>query len=889
MRIVFTYFLILFCILSCKEKDPLYNQTLNDLKSKIELLKNTNNGSGAYNLAITLQNELLGNKNSYKLTKEEVGSLQFLYAYMPINDMAENSFEYFVNVTKQAYKTKQMEWSKNVTPELFKYFILPPRVNNETLDNAREIFFDELYPRVKDLSMYDAVIEINHWLREKIVYQPTDGRTTPPLQTVARAYGRCGEESTVAVTALRAMGIPSRQVYVPRWAHTNSNHAWVEVWVDNTWYYLGACEPEPMLDRGWFTASASRAMLVNTYAYGKLEPSDYTQIKGEIISKNKCFTEVSNISTYAPVKKAVVKVVDSMNNPLPNVDVSFEIINGNNIASLAERKTDKNGIASLTTGLGTFIIEAFYSDIKDYYAIRELNVSNIDTLLISLDKDERLVAKNNIVVNDYRITPPAETRFPTALTEQMQQIHDMKCAIDDSIRLAYTQTFRFADLSQAQAFSDKIIDKGLSPNLKENLTNILSKSLVGGVNIESFLLSIDPKNLDLAVELLSILRVKDLQEISLSTYLDYLNGILKLSNKIILNPRFSNELPVAYKLRFWDELVNNGMENSDSLSQVYNAINNILSKITLLPESEINPRNFFMTPISILDFGMADNANYLVFARALFNTVGIDSRVNSITSGLEILVNNKWVDFPVKTVKQIEAPVKSSELIINDPIGKKMGRKYLLQKWSGSSYKNVDEFSYGSDGLYRIITGIRAADGTVLTRIMFFEVEPNSKRIVNVEWYPLEENDLVVIGNMNAEWKYTDSSNNLTSIINCVGRNFFVLGFLEPTKEPSQHFIRELSVVGENLELPVILLFNDSDKMNFFFKQNYNLKSNINYGFDSEDIILKGLQSSLMTQDLQARLPVIIVADSFGNIYYQSIGYNIGIPETITKLNLPIK
>ena len=32
----------------------------------------------------------------------------------------------------------------------------------------------------------------------------------------------------------------SRQVYTPRWAHTDDNHAWVEAWVNGKWYFLGA-------------------------------------------------------------------------------------------------------------------------------------------------------------------------------------------------------------------------------------------------------------------------------------------------------------------------------------------------------------------------------------------------------------------------------------------------------------------------------------------------------------------------------------------------------------------------------------------------------------------------------------------------------------------------
>ena len=73
---------------------------------------------------------------------------------------------------------------------------------------------------------------------------------------VKTAYGRCGEESTFTVAALRSVGIPTRQVYTPRWAHTDDNHAWVEAWVDvngTSWVLAN----EPVLNLGWFNAPAS--------------------------------------------------------------------------------------------------------------------------------------------------------------------------------------------------------------------------------------------------------------------------------------------------------------------------------------------------------------------------------------------------------------------------------------------------------------------------------------------------------------------------------------------------------------------------------------------------------------------------------------------------------
>ncbi len=88
------------------------------------------------------------------------------------------------------------------------------------------------------MSLEDAILEINHWCHEKVTYTPTDARTRGPIAVMATGKGRCGEESTFTVSALRAAGIPARQVYTPRWAHTDDNHAWVEAWADGKWHFL---------------------------------------------------------------------------------------------------------------------------------------------------------------------------------------------------------------------------------------------------------------------------------------------------------------------------------------------------------------------------------------------------------------------------------------------------------------------------------------------------------------------------------------------------------------------------------------------------------------------------------------------------------------------------
>ena len=189
---------------------------------------------------------------------------------MPLADFTDYPLSYYLDCVQSSFKTREeMGW--NVPERIFRHFVLPIRVNNEKLDTARMAFAREIKPRIEGMSMKDAILEVNHWCHEKLTYKPSDARTLSPLASAMSTLARCGEESTFTVTALRSVGIPARQVYTPRWAHTDDNHAWVEAWADGEWYFMGACEPEPVLNLGWFNAPASRGMLMHTRVFGRYD------------------------------------------------------------------------------------------------------------------------------------------------------------------------------------------------------------------------------------------------------------------------------------------------------------------------------------------------------------------------------------------------------------------------------------------------------------------------------------------------------------------------------------------------------------------------------------------------------------------------------------------
>ena len=288
-----------------------------------------------------------------EMSEQQREALTFLYAYMPLGDITDYSGEFFLENIDYSLKAKEeMPWGKLIPEREFRHFVLPIRVNNENLDHSRKVFYEELKDRVKNLSLHDAVLEVNHWCHEKVVYTPSDARTSSPLASVKTAYGRCGEESTFTVAALRSVGIPARQVYTPRWAHTDNNHAWVEAWVDGEWCFLGACEPEPVLNLGWFNSPASRGMLMHTKAFGRYNGPE------EVMQCTPNYTEINVIDNYAPCAKADVQVLDANGQPVEGANVEFKVYNYAEFYTVANKQTDAAGKTFLTAGMGDMLVWA---------------------------------------------------------------------------------------------------------------------------------------------------------------------------------------------------------------------------------------------------------------------------------------------------------------------------------------------------------------------------------------------------------------------------------------------------------------------------------------------------------------------------------------------------
>ena len=319
---------------------------------------------------------------------------EFMYSTLPLSDVGDYPFSLFLAYADHAvFLWENCPWLDGVCAEDFLNYILYPRVNSEDLTDCRALFCEALRDRIQGRTARVAALEANNWCYEQATYHSTSARTASPLTVIRGGYGRCGEESVLLVSVLRSIGICARQVYVPRWSHTESNHAWVELLIDGSWHFTGACEPKPVLDNGWFTYAASRAMIVHSRVFGHylakrqqadpVNKNEYagclgnralseglpasmagqdergTRLPDEVIGHDGIVTVLNQTARYASVKRFRVSVQGENGKSAAGVSVRYEIVNGGVFFPVAEQVTDEDGNTEITLGLGTIRLSAF--------------------------------------------------------------------------------------------------------------------------------------------------------------------------------------------------------------------------------------------------------------------------------------------------------------------------------------------------------------------------------------------------------------------------------------------------------------------------------------------------------------------------------------------------
>ena len=747
--------------------------------------------------------------------------VDWLYASMPLPDSLQYPRSFWeANVAKTLEVRREMGW--NIPEREFRHFVLPLRVNNETLDDFRTVYADTLCRRVKGLSLADAALEINHWCHEQATYQPSDGRTSAPMATVRRGTGRCGEESVLTVAALRAAGIPARQVYTPRWAHTDDNHAWVEVWVDGKWHFMGACEPAATLDNAWFNGPVSRALLLHTKVYGHYEGPE------DVIRRTPCYTEINVIRGYVPARRTVVTVLDG-GVPVEGATVSFHIYNYAEFYPVASYETGPDGQAALDTGLGDLLVWVRKGE--------RFGFAKASGEEVTVSLDHRLGERFSA---DLDIVPPMENPIPAGATPEREAENQRRLAEEDAVRAAHPHNNPDLDAfltehgSRGRFLADLLTEKDRGDVMRDVLDDVMACDAG----------SIDPDVLSPRVEL-EPLRPFRAEVRSSRLHLDNPGAVTRwVRDSIRLvedrNPQQLRTAPVAV----WRA------RKADALGRDI----------------------FFVALCRALGFPARLDA---VTGKTQYRS----EDGSWVDVDLEGMAQEQVA--PQGTVLLQYAPggpVRVPEYYRHYTITRLTPEGTRLMEYeedgpARNSY-TLDE------GCYLLTSGNRLADGSALVHLEFFSVGEGQDVTVPLVLREAEQG-LSVLGMMDPEAPFLrEGAQASQSLLSATGRGYFLLMVAGGKDEPTSHALRELTAAAGDLKAwgrPVVVLGGDASSL-------APLRAALPDAVSGSDPDGR-IRAMLATAGAPGNtLPLVAVCDSFGRIVFLSKGYNTSLAADLRRV-----
>ncbi len=821
----------------------------------------------AYNNKMKLFGNKFLNFKDVHLTTPEQEALEFLYAYMPIADVTDYPTSFYLENIKSSFQTRRtMAWGKKIPELLFRHFVLPIRVNNENLDSSRIVMYKELSGRVKGMSMQEAILEVNHWCHEHVTYHPSDARTLSPLACMKTAIGRCGEESTFTVAALRSIGIPARQVYTPRWAHTDDNHAWVEAWADGKWYFIGACEPEAVLNMGWFNAPASRALLMHTRAFG-----DYRGPE-EVMLRTSNYTEINLIDNYGSSAKIDFRVIDEKGLPVEQARVEFKIYNYAEFYTAVNKYTDAQGKTFLTAGKGDMIV---WASKNGKYGFAKASFGKDKIVTITLTHTPAADAAHMVLpLDSMDIVPPVEHTILPKITAEQNDRNKQRLAIEDSIRKAYEGSFYQGN-------------------------NAYLKKARGNWHTISQFLDHHKDNIERVSELLNTLSDKDFCDITMEILEDNYSAP---SNQLC--PRVENEMIISpFKHIFTDAFPPQtaiAFRNDPALLVKW-----IKQNIKINPDKKA--LNIAQTPLGVWRSRLTDVRSRDIFFVDMARSLNIPARKDVITSKVQYRKDRQWIDvnfeqdeqkiadtgtliLQYSPTKYLDNPRYYSHFTISKI---ENGHATLLNfdegqvdMGGGTSWDNTFKNGIKLDvGTYLLVTGTRLANGSVLSTCRIFSIYKNQETKLNL-YLRTSTTEVSVIGNFDSEAKFLQNGKD-TSILSQTGRGYFVIGILDVGQEPTNHALRDISrakIELDKWQRPFVLLFENEKELNKFKSENYGiLPQKTILGIDKDGRIKKQIVAQMKLQN-ENLLPIFIIADTFNRVVFSSQGYTIGLGEQIEKV-----
>ena len=866
-------------------------------------------------------------------SEEEALLIKFFYGTMPLRDAGEYPFEIFLSYVRHAlWLRKTIDWCKKLPEDLFVHDVLYYRINSEDISDCRSFFYEQLKDRIVGLDEYQAAVEINYWCVEHATYEMADDRTAGPMTMYRSGKGRCGEESTFTVTALRSVGLAARQVYTTRWAHCDDNHAWVEVWVNGEWHFLGACEPEEKLDRGWFTGPAGQALLIHSRTFG-----DYAAGKREeVIGRDGAVVCHNVTASYTKTRKLRIQVRKQDNTPAAHAQVSVEILNMAEYFQTAVLETDEQGETSIRLGLGDIRLQA-RSDGK--FVERYCNLAEDGVGAADADCAVTLVLKDSEAGMKDALSGVSACEWHLAKLCAPKEVVVRESVLSEEEVSRGTRRLADAVKLREERF-DQLTRHAIAVHPEEE-----ERMRVAGENAEELTAFLEKDDNPDRKKLLDSLTKKDNKDLRAEVLEDHLSAKRgswseDIHVQDLLCPRIWLEEIGAYRSYICSVLTAQEQEAFASNPElIWNYVN---QNITYIPEEEYD--TLCASPIGCLKLKMGSAVSRTILFIAICRSLNIPARLDK-----SLMLPEYWADGAFH-VPVSRAQASKGTLLLRNILGKEwiyaqhwtLGRlekdHFVTMNHAGLVFEKETLELFLPVGIYRLIAVKRLLNGDQEAAELLFAIEkekqtelymPDFEKTDGVmPWekasVPDESQSCRKLQNKNNSLREEIQScllrdillqradGTLSSLEKLVSGKRSILAFLEIGAEPTEHVLNEVlalekSAKGNSKGIGCQLLFvlrQEKDLQHKTLQEVLALDagSEIEILYDisggasdanaaprtatgaTASGTLCGWQETAKRMRLAEKLPVLAAVRPDGTGIYGSCGYHVGSVELMVRI-----
>ena len=295
-----------------------------------------------------------------RCTDEEKVIMQYYFITTTMSALCSIDFSLLHSFAAHAAMLREtMPWTRELDEETFLCYVASYRVWKEPIVDYRPSFYEQLAGKIKGRSLAEAALLVNFWCGSQATYADTDKREASPLGMVNGGLGRCGEETNFVVNTLRSVGIPARECNVD-WTTVPGGHAFVQVLIDGEWHYMGACEPDPVLDRAWCSSRFGSILMTESRTFSSIGLGEVRDNRDVIYYEGKGLYALNDISNFVETKELDLTVLDKNGEPAAGAAAKLVLVQPDSWVTVqADRLTDEAGKARFTLGKGSIGAVAF--------------------------------------------------------------------------------------------------------------------------------------------------------------------------------------------------------------------------------------------------------------------------------------------------------------------------------------------------------------------------------------------------------------------------------------------------------------------------------------------------------------------------------------------------